>query len=79
MGRRVGAQSDHLAAITEDRGKRVSPFALIMTLNQQAAVVITDRVAEPPDVGRDDRAAARLRFERDESKGLVVGRHCHDV
>jgi MFS family permease len=79
MGRCVGAHSDHLVAITKDRGKRVSPLALIMTLDQQAAVVITHCVSEATDVGRDNRAAARLRFERDQSKGFVVGRHRHDV
>ena len=68
MRGRVAANSAHLSGIIEDRGKGVSPNALIMTLNQQAAVVIAYRVPKTPDVGRNNWAAARLRLERNQSE-----------
>ena len=79
MRRRVGAHSDHLIVIIEDRGERIGPLALVVPFHQQTAVVITDGVTEASDIGCDHWSSARLRLERNESERLVVGGHSNDV
>ena len=55
---RVGAHSEHLIVIIENRGERIGPLALVVPFHQQAAVVITDRVTEAPNIGCDHWSSA---------------------